>query len=119
MGSRAEGASRGAPCPGQASLNGGSASLVEADVLKVLVEVMARRHVPALHLLPVDDDTVPPDDGNAVCLAQGVLLEFAQQRIALVLVELALLPVVEVIQLGILVASIIDRGSAGRYVLGE
>ena len=74
---------------------------VEPDFGQVLPDVVAGRDVPALHLLVVDDDAVPPDRRDDLGLIQQLALEVAQQRNALGTVELSRLLVVQLVKLAI------------------
>ena len=94
-------------------------SLVEPDVLQILVQVMARRHVPALDLLPVDDDAMPPDGREGVGFVEGMLLELAQQRITLLRIERALLLFVQVVELAVGIAAVVDARLVGRDVFDD
>src|SRR5918996_6640192 len=65
----------------------GRALLGEPDVPQVLAQVVAGRHVPAFHLRPVWDDTLPPDRRHLVGLFEHEPLELAHQAAPLVVVR--------------------------------
>jgi hypothetical protein len=77
---------------------------------------MAGRDVPALQLLVVDDDAVPPDRRDYIRLIQRLALELAQERNALRPVELTGLLLAELVELAIGVARIVERRLVGRKV---
>src|SRR5271165_3742780 len=62
------------------SLPSAASLLVEPDGRQILVQVMARADLPALHIGPVRDDTVPPRRHEHMRLGiEHVVLEFAHQ----------------------------------------
>src|SRR5262245_8952802 len=82
------------------------ALLIEPDGGEILPEVVARRHVPALDLLVVYDDTLPPQDRHIISLDKRVALHLPDDLGALSRIDGAALFGVHIIDFGVGVARV-------------
>src|SRR6186997_1066011 len=92
----------------------------QPDGGEVLVEVVAGADLPAFHLAVVRNDPLPPDRRDLPgLLAKRDPLELAHRHQPLRRVGLTRLLVVELVELGIAVAAVIDRAAIARDELGQ
>ena len=84
--------------------------LGEPDGIQLVVEVVARRDLPALDLARVGNDPLPLERQEVVdLLVEEALLELADQRLALLRVGGPRLLLVEVVQHPVGVAAVVRR----------
>src|SRR5215510_8577744 len=75
--------------------------LIEPNRGKILPEIVAGGHIPAVDLLVEYNDPLPPQQGDVVGLGQGIALHLAHELGALGDVDGAALLFVHVVDLGV------------------
>src|ERR1044071_7368885 len=82
----------------------------QPDVAQILIDVVTWRDLPALHLRPMRNDTLPPQQIELInFLIENAFLQLPKKLEALRFIRRSALPLVQIVQYRIVVAPIIDR----------